>query len=96
MTEPGLSITCFRYVPEDLAGRTDAGEYLDLLNERLMFDLQLDGRVFPSNAVVNGRFVLRSCIVNFRTEADTMDELVHETVRFGHIVDAELRPDLLR
>lgn len=96
MTEPGLSITCFRYVPEDLAGRTDAGEYLDVLNERVMFDLQLDGKVFPSNAVVNGRFVLRSCIVNFRTEADTMDELVHETVRFGHIADAELRPDLLR
>ena len=96
MTEPGLSITCFRYVPEDLVGRTDASEYLDLLNERLMFDIQLGGKVFPSNAVVNGRFTLRSCIVNFRTEADTMDELAHETVRLGRFLDAELRPDALR
>jgi len=91
-TEPGLSVTCFRFVPPDLAGRDDAGEYLDTLNERIMFELQLGGRVFPSNAVLDGRFVLRSCVVNFRTEADTMDELATETVRIGRALDAELRP----
>lgn len=96
MTEPSLSITCFRFVPKDLAGRSDADEFLDLLNERLLFDLQLGGRVFPSNAVVNGRFTLRSCIVNFRTEADNMEELARETVRLGRILDTELRPDSLR
>jgi len=96
MADPGLSITCFRYVPENLTGHADTPEYLDLLNERLMFDLQLGGNVFPSNAIIKGRFALRSCIVNFRTEADTMDELLSETVRFGRILDAELRPDQLR
>ena len=96
MAEPGLSITCFRFVPEDLAGRADAAEYLNLLNERLMFDLQLGGKVFPSNAVVNGQFALRSCIVNFRTEADTMDELAHESVRLGRLLDTDLRPEGLR
>lgn len=96
MAEPELSITCFRYVPEGLTGGTDTPEYLNLLNERLMFDLQLGGNVFPSNAIINGRFALRSCIVNFRTEADTMDELLHETLRLGRILDAELRPDQLR
>ncbi len=95
MTEPGLSITCFRFVPPDLAGRPEVDVYLDDLNERLMFDLQLGGRVFPSNAIVRGRFALRSCIVNFRTEADTMDELASETVRIGRTLDAELRPDAL-
>lgn len=95
MTEPGLSITCFRYVPEDLVGHTGADEYLDLLNERLMFDLQLGGNVFPSNAIVGGRFALRSCIVNFRTEADTMDELAGDTVRLGRLLDTELRPQFL-
>ncbi|MCP3860990.1 MAG: pyridoxal-dependent decarboxylase, partial [Phycisphaeraceae bacterium] len=92
MTEPGLSITCFRYVPVDLAERSDADDYLNPLNERVMFELQLVGRVFPSNAVVGGRFAIRSCIVNYRTEADTMDELVDETIRIGRAFDAELRP----
>ncbi|MEN8113021.1 MAG: aminotransferase class V-fold PLP-dependent enzyme [Actinomycetota bacterium] len=94
MTETGLSITCFRYVPEDLTGDGDADEYLDLLNERIMFDLQLGGDVFPSNAIVGGRFALRSCVVNFRTEADIMERLVGETVRHGRLLDAELRPRL--
>ncbi|MEN8113023.1 MAG: pyridoxal-dependent decarboxylase [Actinomycetota bacterium] len=96
ITEPGLSITCFRYVPEDLARDTGADEYLDLLNERIMFDLQLGGKVFPSNAIVDGRFALRSCVVNFRTEAETMDGLADETVRLGRLLDTELRPETLR
>ena len=96
VTEPGLSITCFRYVPADLHGRLEADDYLNDLNERVMFDLQLGGRVFPSNAIVGGRFALRSCIVNFRTEAEHMDELVTESVRIGRTLDADLRPDSLR
>ena len=96
MIDPGLSITCFRYAPIDLAERSDAGGYLDTLNERLMFELQLGGRVFPSNAIVGGRFAIRSCIVNYRTEADNMDEFVAETVRLGRDLDAELRPEQLR
>lgn len=96
MAEPGLSITCFRYVPPDLMGRSDADRYLDDLNERLMFDLQLGGRVFPSNAIIGGRFALRSCIVNFRTEANNMDELITESVRIGRDLDAASRPATLR
>lgn len=96
MGEPGLSITCFRYVPGDLNGRPDTDEYLDLLNEKLLFDIQLGGKVFPSNAIVNGHFALRSCIVNFRTEGDTMEELALETVRLGRLLDTKLRPDALR
>ena len=36
-----------------------------------MTELQLDGRVFPSNALVHGRAAIRSCIVSYRTEAGT-------------------------
>lgn len=78
-----LSIACFRYVPADLGDRTDRAEYLNALNERLMAELQWSGRVFPSNAVVNGEFALRACIVNFRTEAEDMDALVDLTVATG-------------
>jgi glutamate/tyrosine decarboxylase-like PLP-dependent enzyme len=91
-----LSITCFRYVPPDLPHGAGRDEYLDELNERLMTELQLDGRVFPSNAVLNGRFVLRSCIVNFRTEAQQMDLLLDVAVELGNGLDAEMRPESLR
>jgi glutamate/tyrosine decarboxylase-like PLP-dependent enzyme len=41
---PSLSICCYRYRP---AGVTDE-DYLDRLNTRVMTELQVDGRVFPS------------------------------------------------
>jgi len=91
-----LSITCFRYVPADLAEGPGRDDYLDELNERLMTEIQLDGRVFPSNAVLNGRFVLRSCIVNFRTEAEQMDLLLDVAAELGSKLDAEMRPASLR
>jgi aromatic-L-amino-acid decarboxylase len=94
----GLSITCFRYVPPDLpaepAGERDA--YLEELNRRIMTEIQLDGRVFYSNAVIDGRFVLRSCLVNFRTEARDMDAVVEVTAEIGAKLDQELRPESLR
>jgi glutamate/tyrosine decarboxylase-like PLP-dependent enzyme len=102
MTPVGLSITCFRYVPTDLSSsdlRHDGQErdaYLDLLNNRLMTEIQLDGRVYCSNAVLGGRFCLRSCIVNFRTEAEDMDALLDVASELGAKLDVELRPEALR
>jgi len=89
--EPTLSIACFRYVPVDLGDRSDRELYLDQLNERILVDLQLEGPVFPSNAVIDGHFALRACIVNFRTEADTLDALIEASVEHGRRIDAELR-----
>ena len=102
MTPVGLSITCFRYVPADLASpdvRHDdpaRDGYLDELNNRLMTAIQLDGRVYCSNAVLDGRFCLRSCIVNYRTEADDMDALLDVASELGAKLDVELRPGSLR
>jgi glutamate/tyrosine decarboxylase-like PLP-dependent enzyme len=81
--EPVLSIACFRYVPRELRGNRSAEPYLDQLNERLMAELQLAGRVFPSNAVLDGRFALRACIVNFRTESVDVDALLEQAVALG-------------
>ena len=80
---PALSIACFRYVPRELRGDSAAEPYLNKLNERLMAELQLSGRVFPSNAVIDGRFALRACIVNFRTEVVDIDALLEQTVAKG-------------
>jgi glutamate/tyrosine decarboxylase-like PLP-dependent enzyme len=94
-----LSICCFRYVPQDLNEHADGearDRYLDVLNERLVADIQLDGRVFPSNAVIGERHAIRVCIVNFRTEADQMDLLLEVAEELGQKADAELRPEELR
>ena len=80
---PELSIACFRYVPPELRGDRSADPYLDRLNERLMSELQLAGRVFPSNAIIDGRFALRACIVNFRTEVVDIDALIAQAVALG-------------
>jgi glutamate/tyrosine decarboxylase-like PLP-dependent enzyme len=88
--EPGLSIACYRYVPPGLPEGPGRDEYLDKLNGRLLLDLQLGGEVFPSNASIGGRFALRACIVNFRTEAATIDTLVDATVAAGRAAHTEL------
>src|SRR5207247_11416798 len=64
----GLSITTFRYIPPDLTpGSEQVEAYLNQLNAELLIRLQKSGEVALSNAVVGGAFLLRACIVNFRT-----------------------------
>jgi glutamate/tyrosine decarboxylase-like PLP-dependent enzyme len=75
-----LSIACYRYAPAG-AGLDDRA--LDALNERLMLAIRRDGRAFPSNAELAGRYCLRACLVNHRTEADDIDALLEATLRLG-------------
>jgi glutamate/tyrosine decarboxylase-like PLP-dependent enzyme len=93
----GLSIATFRYVPQDLRpGTPEVDGYLDHLNEELLLLLKPAGRLFVTNAMLEGRFVLRACIVNFRTtEADAagVPGLVAQS---GRTLDAGLRPAGLR
>ena len=96
MTPVGLSVTCFRYVPDGLADTEGRDAYLDDLNQRIMTELQLGGRVYCSNAVLGGRFCLRSCIVNFRTEAGDVEALLDIAAELGAALDADLRPAGLR
>ncbi len=86
-----LSVACFRYVPPDVPDGTEREEYLDLLNERLMPAVQMDGRIYYSNAVIHGRFVQRICIVNFRTEAPDLDAVVDRTVAIGRELHERMR-----
>jgi aromatic-L-amino-acid decarboxylase len=75
-----LSIACYRYAPA-AAGLDDAA--LDALNERLMVAIRHDGRAFPSNAELGGRYCLRACFTNHRTEADDVDALLDATLEHG-------------
>jgi glutamate/tyrosine decarboxylase-like PLP-dependent enzyme len=84
-----LSITTFRYVPRDVDPADD--EYLNALNEEIAGRIESGGEAFVSNAVIAGRFLLRACIVNFRTGAGDIRALVALVKRVGAEAHAELR-----
>ncbi len=87
-----LSISTFRYLPPDLRADADRhGEYLDRLNKAILDRLQRGGEAFVSNAVVDGRYALRACIVNFRTTLADVEALPEIILRIGREADASLR-----
>jgi aromatic-L-amino-acid/L-tryptophan decarboxylase len=89
-----LSITTFRYVPEDLRARSaepKIAKYLNELNTALLTELQAGGEVFLSNAVLDDRYALRACIVNFRTTEEDARNTPLIAARVGRQVDSRLR-----
>lgn len=91
----GLSISTFRYVPEDLAdrvGEEGVEDYLNDLNKAIQAALERGGEVFLSNAVLEGRYVLRGCIVNFRTDEEDVRAIPEIVARIGARVHAEMGP----
>ncbi len=74
-----LSIATFRYVPSGV----DAGDDLNRLNTDLLERLQASGEAYLSNAVIDGRFLLRACITNFRTTDDDVRALPEIVRRLG-------------
>jgi aromatic-L-amino-acid/L-tryptophan decarboxylase len=92
-----LSITTFRYRPTDLrSGDEQAEAYLNRLNSELLTHLQESGEMYVSNAVIRGKFVLRACIVNFRSSLADVDALPVAVVRMGRQLDFSLRPKALQ
>ncbi len=88
----GLSITTFRYVPADLTPGSERVEaYLNKLNAELLIHLQRGGEAFLSNAVMGGTFLLRACVVNFRTSLEDIEALPPLVIRIGREVDAAMR-----
>jgi len=89
----GLSITTFRYVPPDLTpGSEQVEAYLNQLNAEVLPRVQQSGEAALSNALVGGAFLLRACIVNFRTSLEDIEALPALVTRIGRELDAALRP----
>ena len=88
-----LSITTFRYVPPDVEpGTPETEEYLNALNQELRDRLERGGETYVSNAVVDGAYLLRACVVNFRTTAADMAALPEIVKRVGAEIHAERNP----
>jgi glutamate/tyrosine decarboxylase-like PLP-dependent enzyme len=89
-----LSIVTFRYVPAGVDADDDSNtEHLNAINQQLLDRIQQGGEAFVSNAVIRGRFVLRLCIVNFRTTLADVQALPAIIAKLGAEIDAsEPRP----
>lgn len=71
MAPPSLSVVCFRYV-----GRKGDDMFLSSFNRALLERLQLGGEAFLTSTELRGRFVLRACIVNYRSRREDVDRLL--------------------
>ncbi len=79
MAPPGLSIVCFRFL--DPSAPDEAS--MAALNRTLLERLQLGGETFLTGTELHGRFVLRACIVNYRSTRDDIDRMLAEVRRVG-------------
>jgi len=79
-----LSITTLRYIPANYKrSLVDKEIYLNKLNEEILNELQTGGEVFLSNAIVNEKYCLRACVVNFRTSKKDIEEIIEIIIREG-------------
>jgi aromatic-L-amino-acid/L-tryptophan decarboxylase len=81
-----LSITTFRYVPP--AMRAKLGEpatevLLNSLNQELLTRVEKSGRAFLSNAVIDRKYAMRACIVNFRSSDEDIEALPEIVAALG-------------
>lgn len=89
-----LSIATFRYVPKDLRDqkkKPSVQEYLNELNREILDRIEYGGEAFVSNAVLDGTYVLRACVVNFRTTLEDIEALPDIVLRVGVETDTEMR-----
>jgi aromatic-L-amino-acid decarboxylase len=68
LDEPQLSVIAFRLKGED--------DVADRLNEDLMRRVNARGRVFLSSTRLDGRYVIRLCVLSFRTHLDRVRDAV--------------------
>jgi aromatic-L-amino-acid/L-tryptophan decarboxylase len=79
MAPPSLSIVCFRYLDPSLRDE----EAVAVLNRALLERLQLGGEAFLTSTELRGRFVLRACIVNYRSTRADIDRMLDAVRRIG-------------
>src|SRR6266542_871367 len=64
--KPDLSVVAFRYRPS----KGDAEEF----NRRLLGWINASKRIFLSSTMIEGRFIIRACILSHRTHRDRVEE----------------------
>lgn len=100
VTPASLSVVCFRYFPEDLKEKYQNSDkfqkekiltYLNTLNKSIAKAMRIDGRALLSSTVLGNIFVLRACIVNYRTTKQDIEEIIKIIHEIGDNTDKDLR-----
>ena len=95
-----LSTLCFRYMPSDLQEAYIGDEqlrvkeidpYLNILNQDIAEMMLSDRRALLSTTVLKNKFVLRACIMNYRTTKKDIEEIIQIVREFGSAIDKKLR-----
>lgn len=73
-----LNIVCFRYHEPGIGA-----DELDAINQQIVVSLQERGIAAPSQTTLDGRFAIRACFVNHRTEDRDIDLLVDAVLDMG-------------
>jgi hypothetical protein len=61
---------------------------LDVLNQKILVELQEGGLAVLSGTRIHGKFVLHMAHTNHRTRWEDIDILVNEVVRLGQLLNA--------
>ncbi len=77
-----LSAVCFRYVSQPGTATS-----IDPQNRTILQRTLRRGKVFLSNASLNGQFALRACFVNHRTTPEDVEQIVAEVLAVGREVE---------
>jgi glutamate/tyrosine decarboxylase-like PLP-dependent enzyme len=80
MSEPSLSILCYRFNPKNLL--VD----LNKLNKEIVMTLQERGIALPSSTMLGDNYVIRVCITNHRSTKNDFEVLARETLKIGEEV----------
>lgn len=100
VSSANLSIVCFRYYPKDLQREYQKSnvikqekieKYLDTLNQAVFKSMLKDQRVLLSSTVLKNKFVLRACIVNYRTKKQDIITILEILRKLGAKDDKKLR-----
>jgi aromatic-L-amino-acid decarboxylase len=75
---PELSVVTYRYIPENNLPKKSAAReaYINKFNERLLNEVQNDGRIFISSTMLDSKFILRLAALSFRTHKSHIDLLL--------------------
>jgi len=81
VAEPKLSVVAYRYRPKS----GDANEF----NRRLIKKIVASRKLFLSSTILRGRFVLRACVLSFRTHQAEIEEAFETIVAAAKQLAAE-------
>jgi len=81
LSVPDLSVIAFRYRPKK-------GE-IEAFNQRLLEKIVKSKKLFLSSTLLNGEFVIRVCILSFRTHQAEVEEALEIIKHAAHQLESE-------